>query len=114
MASLADLLSSFAPKQPVAPVLANIRLQGQHAKTNAGIARQRLLRNFNQFDLPDLLSSQAARGAFASSATENKRTKLATGVGDELSDVALGLAQTQAQLAANALLAKSGISLGGL
>lgn len=95
-------------------MLADIERQQQEATANAGIQTERLLRNFNRFDLPNLLSSQAAKGAYGSSATANKREALTMGVGDQVTDVEMGLAQTQAKLAAQALLAQSGIQLGSL
>lgn len=114
MASLADLADVYAPVgQEAGFTLADIELDTQFSKDNAKIASDRLLRNFSKFDLPTLLSSQAARGAFHSTATENKRTMLETGLTDQLSDVQFNLAREQAKLAANALLAQTGIRLGG-
>ena len=114
MASLADLQSVYAPAPPTGFTLADIEVQGQLAAGQAGIGRERVLRNFNKYDLPDLLSSQAARGAYNTSATEDKRERLATGAGDQLTDIEYALAQRQAELAANGLLAKTGIRLGNL
>lgn len=115
MASLADLADVYGPTgQEAGFTLADIELQSQHGKDTARIATDRLLRNYNRFDLPSLLSSQAARGAFASSATDNKKALLQTGVGDQVSDIQLGLAYQQSRLAANALLAQTGIQLGSM
>lgn len=102
-----------AGAQPAGFSLANIDLAGQQGEDQAAIGRERVLRNYSQFDLPDLLGAQAARGAFSSSATDNKRTRLGTAAGDSLTDISLGLASQQANLAANALLAQTGIRLGG-
>lgn len=113
MASLADLVSVYAPSTPAGFSLADIDIAGTQAQNTADIARSRLTRNFGTFDLPDLISSQAARGAFHSSATQNKVRRLATGTADQLSNVELGLADQRAILAANALLAQTGIRLGG-
>lgn len=115
MASLSDLASVYAPEGPETGFrLADIEQASNSLTNNAAIGRERTLRNFNQFDLPDLLSSQAARGAFNSSATDHKRSRLATGAADTLTDIDLGLASARANLATNALLAQTGIQLGSL
>lgn len=114
MATLADLMDIYQPAPPAGFQLANIDLQSTLAKNQAGVNQERVLRNFKQFDLPDLLGAQAARGAFYSSATQNKRNRLATGAGDQITDIQFGLANTQARLASNALLAQTGIQLGSL
>lgn len=113
MASLSDLSAIYAPSAPPGFTLADIELAGTQAQNEADISSERILRNFGQFQLPDLLSSQAARGAFQSSATDNKALALTTGAADQLTDIQFGLGQTQANLASNALLAQTGITLGG-
>lgn len=147
MATLSDLAAVYAPPPPAGFTLASIGIAGQQAangaavgrertqrnfgfaSADAGQAKQRTIRNFNQFDLPDLMSSQAARGAFHSSATTNKTNRLRTGMndsladigtglerqrvgaGDQLADIEMGLANTNAQLAAQGLFAQTGIRL---
>ena len=147
MATLADLAAVYAPPPPAGFALANIELARQQAganaaigrertlrnfgfaQTDAGTARDRVQRNFSKFDLPDLISGQAARGALHSSATARKRDRLQTGMndsladiglglerqrigaGDQLADIETGLAQTNARLAAQGLLAQTGIQL---
>lgn len=113
MASLSDLASVTAPAAPAGFRLADLALMGALGQSSANVGRERVLRNFNKFDLPDLLSGQAARGALHSSATRDKYQRLATGAGDNLADIQMGLAAQQAGLASNALLAQTGISLGG-
>lgn len=112
MASLADLQTIYTPNTPAGFRLADLEVKGHLAQAQAGIARERVLRNYHQFDLPGLLGSQAARGAFHSSATQQKQQQLATGAADTLTDIQFALGQQQANLSANALLAKTGISLG--
>lgn len=115
MASLVDLQRIFNPSTtPAGFRLADLNIQGNLAQGQAGINRERVLRDFNQFNLPGLLGAQAARGAFHSSATDRKREQLAHGAGDQLVDIQFALGQRQADLAANALLAKTGITLGRL
>lgn len=114
MASLADLQTIYTPNTPAGFRLADIEVQGNLAAGQAGIGRERVLRDFNKFNLPGLLGSQAARGAYNSSATQMKREQLGNQAGDALTDIQFALAQRQAELASNALLAKTGISLGNL
>lgn len=113
MASLADLTGTFAPQGPEAGfTLADLAVQGGVASAQAGLQKQRILRNFQQFDLPDLINAQAARGAFASGATGQKAARLVTGTSDRLADIDLALAPTLASIAANQQLAGSGFLLG--
>lgn len=114
MASLLDLVSVYAPSGPEAGfVLADIERRKQVARDTAAIGSERITRDFTKFDLPELQGGQAARGAFNSSATLRKTSRLSNQAGDRLSDIAYGLANTEAELAANALLAQTGIRLGG-
>jgi hypothetical protein len=69
------------------------------------------MRNYSQFDLPSLLGGQASRGVWNSSATRNRQKRLATGAGDQVTDIEHNLANIMAGLGTNALLAKTGIQL---
>lgn len=109
---MADLQTVFGTPPPAGFTLAETDVQSTLSNSQANIGRERVLRNFGKFNLPDLLSSQASRGAFHSSATRNKHDKLTTAAGDQLSDIEFGLANTQAQLASNALLAQTGFRMG--
>ncbi len=114
MASLGDLASVYAPVgQPAGFSLADIEIESQYSKDNAKLQSDRLLRNYSNFDLPAMLGSQAARGAFYSSGTTNRRSMLNSRLTDSLGDIQLNLAREQARLASNALLAQTGITLGG-
>lgn len=114
MASLADLATAFQPAGPPAGFqLADLELQRGLAQAGAGIQRQRLLRDFQRFDLPDLVSAQAARGAFRTGATKRKTERLATGVADRLADVDVRLASLLGGIAFNQQLAGTGAQLGG-
>ena len=108
MASLSDLSSVYNTQAPAGFNLANLAVAGSLTKAQGDLARTRLLRNFGQFDLPGLLSSQAARGAFGSSATRRKVQQIATGAADTLGDIAFGSGSSQAQNGANALLTGTG------
>jgi hypothetical protein len=114
MASLTDLLNLYEPETPAGFNLANIALERAQSQAGYDMGRGQLMRNFTQFDLPDLISSQAGRGAFNTSATRNKANRMATGVTDSLAQLGLGYAPGQATLATNALLAQTGLQLGDL
>lgn len=114
MASLSDLMAVFGSAPPAGFSLAETDIASTNNESMANIGRERVLRDFNKFQLPDLLGSQAARGAFHSSATRNKQDRLTTAVGDELGNIQLGLANANAQLASNALLAQTGFRLGNV
>lgn len=111
---MADLQTVFGTPPPAGFSLAETDLQSTLATSQANVGRERVLRNFSKFNLPDLLSSQASRGAFRSSATNHKRDQLTAGAGDTLGDIQFGLANTNAQLASNALLAQTGFRLGSV
>jgi len=108
MASLSDLASVYNTQAPAGFNLANLAVSGSLTKAQADLARTRVLRNFKDFDLPNLISSQAARGAFGSSATKRKVKMSATGAADTLGDIAFGSGGAQATNGANALLTGTG------
>lgn len=85
MASLLDLYQSSAPPQSWG--MADINLQEATLGAEAGTQSARLKRNFTQYDLPDLMSNQAARGAFHSSATQRKASRLQTAHNESQEDI---------------------------
>lgn len=111
MASLADLGSVFNQAAPTGFTLAGLGLQGDLSAQEAQVGQQRSVRNFGERALPGLINSQAARGAYDTSATVNKATQLTEDFGDTLSDLAARGANAQAGLAVNSLLAQTGIRL---
>lgn len=112
MATLADFQALYQPSAPPAGFsLAGLSLDAGLASAQSGVNQGRILRNFGEFDLPDLVSSQAARGAFYSGATSNKTNRLATRASDALADQQLDLGPILARLAANSVLAQTGIQL---
>jgi hypothetical protein len=114
VATLSDLARLYEPETPAGFGLANTALQRSQGQAGYDMARSQLMRNFSQFDMPDILNSQAARGAFASGATRRKVNRAATGVTDTLANLGLGYAPNQSRLATNALLAQTGLQLGDL
>lgn len=111
MASLSDLSGVFNQQAPTGFSLAQLGIQGGLMASEAGVQSDRAERDFGQRYLPDLLSNQAARGAYQTGATRVKATRAFENFGDLASDLAARGAQGQSQLATNALLAQTGISI---
>lgn len=111
MPSLADLGTVFGQSAPAGFTLADTAIQSGLGQAQADFQTGLVKRNLSQFDLPDLMNSQAARGALRTSATDNKAFRLATGAQDQLSSIQLSNNPAQARLASNALLAQTGIQL---
>jgi hypothetical protein len=113
VASLSDLTSIYAPSGPEAGfVLGDIERRRTQAETGADIGKERILQNY-QYELPDLLGSQAAKGSYFSSATNRKRARLGQNAANQTADIDVGLANLKADLAAQALLAQTGVRLNG-
>lgn len=111
MASLADLSSVFNQASPTGFTLAQLGLQGDFGAQDTQVQSDRLGRNFADRIMPRLISGQAARGAWNTSATVRKAGEATQDTGDTLTDLASSGARHQAQLSANALLAQTGIRL---
>lgn len=111
MATLDDLSAIYNQAPPTGFTLADIGLKSDFAAQDAEIGQKRLIRNFGQRQLPRMVSNQAARGAYDTSATVRKTENLTEDFGDNLSDLAAAGGRTQANLATNALLAMTGIRL---
>lgn len=107
MASLLDLYQSSGPPQSWG--LADIGLQESALNTEGGVQTQRLNRNFTQYDLPDLVNQQAARGAFYSGATQNKVGRLQTAENEAVGDIGRQLGFRLSDLANK----KVGVTTGG-
>lgn len=72
---------------PMGFKLAQNSLQRSDLLTESGLQGDRLQRDYDTYDRPDLLSSQAARGAFATSATMRKDSRLGGGLERSLGDL---------------------------
>lgn len=79
MASLLDLYQNPGGA-PMSWQMAPLQQNEAQIGAELGEGMRRLQRNFSEYDLPDLVNSQAARGAFFSSATQNKAKRLQTGM----------------------------------
>lgn len=80
-------------QNPMGFKLAHNALERSNLNVESDVSRNRLQRDFDTYDLPDLLSNQAARGAFASGATNRKKTRLGGALERSLGDITRG--QTQ-------------------
>lgn len=85
MASLLDLYQSSGSPQSWGQ--ADINLMTGSLNTQAGEQTRRLNRNFADYDLPDLMNNQAARGAFMSGATGRKAGRLQTAQNEAVGDI---------------------------
>lgn len=106
MASLLDLYNSGGTNAPWA--LADIGLRETQLNTEAGEQIRRIGRNFSEYDLPDLVNSQAARGAFHSSATRNKTQRLQTARDESVGDIGRNLGFSLSDLANKRVAATTG------
>lgn len=107
MASLTDLFSS-GDGTPVGFSMASFGNQASDIAEDSGIQQQRLLRNFGQFDLPDLVSRYASRGTFHSGGAGKAADKLRLGVSDQFGDIERRKSRALADLSTNSLLALTG------
>jgi hypothetical protein len=108
-----NLSDIWAPPStpPLGFTLANLNQQQTDVTTDAGLQQSRMIRNFSQYNLPDLVNNQAAKGAFASSATHDKADRLRQFANDDYGDSVLRTGRTVAGLATNGILAAGGIQL---
>jgi hypothetical protein len=108
-----NLSNIWAPPStpPLGFTLADLNAQQTAATVDTGQKQQRTIRNFGQYDLPDVVNAQAAKGAAASSATHNKADRLRQFATDDIGDSELMLRRTLSGLATNGVLAASGIQL---
>ena len=110
MASLADYYSP--PSGPPAGFsLAGLQTQQSQALEEGGIQQSRIMRNFSEYDLPDLINNQAAKGTFFSGTTGVKADRLRQGATDSFGDIGRTVSRTVANLASQGVLAASGIQI---
>lgn len=110
MASL-DSLFSGGDSAPSGFRLASLGTQASDLTEDAGIAQHRLLRNFGQFDLPDLTSRYASRGTFHSGMAGKAADKLRLGVSDQFGDLERRKSRGLSDIMTNSLLALTGYSV---
>lgn len=95
-----SLLDAVIPQDqtPAGFTMAGNALQRGQVTGNLGLAQQRLTDDFNRYTLRDLASSQAARGAFRTSATADKGQRATESYTRQYGDIGTSAAYTLAGL----------------
>lgn len=91
--------------------LASLGLQASDARVDAGLAQSRLLRNYGQRMLPDLVNRHAAKGTFYGGQIGVQADRLKEDVGDEYGDIQRNLNRALADLRRRGILAATGVML---
>lgn len=76
-----------------------------------GEAQRRLMRNYTQYDLPDLVNSEAAKGTYYSGGARQRADRLRTAANEGYGDIQYQMDNTIADLARKRSLAGMGILL---
>lgn len=111
MASLSDLANVFNQAPPSQFQLASTGVQSGLTARQAQRTRDRSVEDFGERFLPDMLDQQAARGAYATSATRNRASRASQDLSRGLTDLAAQGASGMSQAAVNSLLASTGIRI---
>lgn len=109
MASLSDLYNTYGAN-PQAWAAYPSTLQGDDIRTNAGLQNFRTLRDFSQYNLPDLVSSFAARGTSNSGRADRDINRLATSTQENVGDVTRSAGTSLNDLSTKAVGANIGAS----
>lgn len=108
MASLTDL---YAPGANAPAALAGLDLQASDARTDAGLSQSRLLRNYSDRNLPDLVNRYAARGTFYGGQAGVAADRLKEDTGNQYGDIQRLLDRQLANLRRQGILAATGVTL---
>lgn len=108
---MASLMSLSPSTPPLGFAMAGNSLAAADGAENAGVEQGRMLRNFSQYQLPDLTNRYASRGAFYSGMAGAAGDRLRQGVTDNIGDSNRGLSQLLARLNVNAIANTAGFSL---
>ncbi len=76
---------------------------------NRGLLQQRLLRNYLQYDLPDLVDSEATKGTYYSGGANRRSARLGTAANEAYGDIGYQSSQMLADLARKRSLAGFGV-----
>lgn len=106
MSSLSDFYQ--APTSNLPLTLANNDLAAGDATVDAGVSQQRLLRNYSERQLPDLVNGEAARGTFYGGQAGVRADQLKQDVGDQYGDTSRMLNRYLANTRRNGILAATG------
>ena len=74
-------------QQALGFTLEDLNQQRSDILTDEGIGQSRLTRDFTQYNLPDLINAQAARGAYYTGATVDKADRLRQVTTDQSGDM---------------------------
>lgn len=107
MASFQDLYSTYGPA-PASWQQYPSQLQGEDLRTQVGLNSFRGLRDFSQYQLPDLVSSFASKGSFLSGRRERDVNRLGTQVTENLGDQARQAGKSLSDLSTNQVGANIG------
>lgn len=110
MASLASLYQP-APSQPIGLAESGTAVNAGYAAEDAGLKQSLLKRQFEGRTLPDIASSQAARGAYHSGATRQMMDRSREDYVSDQSDTTRLLQRTMADLSRRRILAAIGVQV---
>ncbi len=110
MASLADLYSP-ASSSPNGLAESGTTVAAGYAAEDAGLKQSLLKRQFEGRTLPDIANSQAAKGAWHSSATQNAMDRSREDYVTDQSDTTRMLQRTMADLSRRRILASIGVQV---
>lgn len=110
MASLSDF---YTPQggTPLPFTLADNALVGSDATSDAGLQQSRIMRNFSQRSLPDLVNRYSARGTARSGWSGVMADRMKEDAGDQYGDIQINLNRTLAGLRRAGVLAATGIAI---
>lgn len=109
MASLSNFYS--APAGNVSQRLADYSLEGSDRATDTGLQQSRLMRDYSERYLPELVGGHAARGTFYGGQVGVQADRLKQDVGDQYGDLQRNLQRQLADLRRRGILAATGVVL---
>lgn len=107
MASFSDLYATYGPN-PASWAQYPMQLQKEDLTTQVGLNAFRGMRDFNQYNLPDMLSNFAAKGTYNSGMREREVNRLGTNTLENLGDQARSAGSTLADLSTKQVGANTG------
>lgn len=108
MAALTDF---YTPGVNAPGAFADLNIQASDARTDAGLSQSRLMRNFSERSLPDLVNRYAARGTFYGGQAGVAGDRLKEDVGNQYGDIQRALDRQLAHLRRQGVLAATGVNI---
>jgi hypothetical protein len=112
MASFSDLYNTYGP-DPVSWQQYPLQLQGEDLRTEVGLQAFRARRDFEQYQLPDLMSSYAAKGAYHTGARKRAASTLGERYTESVGDMARRAGISLQDLATQQVGTNIGANFGG-